>query len=1097
MRAMHPLRAPGRRTLAPALVALLALGACDNPACVFGPGNCQVDPGTDGLLGGEASIPVDGAWIRDSAPLIEAVFPVGQTVHPESPIALRFSETMDLATLQGAFRVVNSGELGSLPLVTTSLLVADGRLLLLFPATAMPDGGEIQIIFQDQNGARDLTGEPLAVEADAVVGSFSVAAEPPTEPRLVTTWPPDGVADASSRTDIVAVFDRRMKTAAFAGAGWQVTVDGAVTVPDPAPSPVNLSPISGVPVPDTRVWRYRRVDESGNILPYLKEAQVELLLSPAGAPLLSQDDEPLDQTTISFSIPSFAAPLELVLASLPTDAIGIANLTAGDARELRLSVDLDGAAAGDQISIFAFGTSLAVEPEFAAVRSDFVLPSVADPLIVTLAQTPLVLTAEPPAAIFADGDLYLAVRQRRGNIITPIRVIDGDLQLPGTQPVVLDTVRPTLTELTLPGGGADQFLSDLRDLTLTGTASEEVRAVNVTVFGYPDPKSELSNVPSEGDPFAPVVGARSNGLFIAAPVALGLVDPQPTTRGAAHPLDVPRLDYSFRIFDRALNSNGPEIVGTYRQYGALGGTPLDLDDPIFDPEDPLFDPGSVLVTVEVVDRRTLVPIVGAAVVSARYAGDDLPPEDVQWTSTDANGQATFPHLGLDTVLTVDAPGFDLFTWHGVATDWVGVTLRPVPQPLAATVGTVVAGSAAAQDLLPDSDLLFFDSRRPEGATLAFQEMGCTVDPFTGLNPLCTFGPEPIRARRLGAVTGLLGDFATADSRLPIAEVLKGFDLVLPVAAVAPGSSSATDLSIDKVLASLDGVELDDLPTALSTDLTFGAVDNVVGAALDEQNLFDDPTFVGVPTVVVEARLPGIDRPVVVGPGRSFPIPGGTLMAPGALAFGCEGIYGGELEERLEALGGFEERLHLSVTVRDVDGNRATSRLRFAEFPLPMGPTEDLRPPLVSILLEPPEAAVLPAGSFELTYNDCLTTLYRVVYDVDGLNHLRLVDSQGRSWDLYRPDQTTPGAGSNDEADDPRTILALTALDAGLTAPGLGLTPGPIQATVGLHAWKDDDVDPLEGFSAERFLWSEIPLQSLLDSLSRGYSFTLSAAPAGP
>src|SRR5688572_30096623 len=80
--------------------------ACDNPACVFGPTGCNGSaPGSSSGIA--ATLPANHQWIQIGAPSVTATIPPSsQTLlHPDSPFALVFSESMSAASLTSALLI--------------------------------------------------------------------------------------------------------------------------------------------------------------------------------------------------------------------------------------------------------------------------------------------------------------------------------------------------------------------------------------------------------------------------------------------------------------------------------------------------------------------------------------------------------------------------------------------------------------------------------------------------------------------------------------------------------------------------------------------------------------------------------------------------------------------------------------------------------------------------------------------------------------------------------------------------------------------------------------------------------------------------------
>jgi hypothetical protein len=1082
-RPRHVALPPRPSTPASVLRSVVALGAllgglvgasCDNPACVYSAQGCTGGAaGGGGALGSAAAgTPFDGARIRDGLPTVVSVSPGGSQVNAVSPVAIRFSESMIASSVLQAFRLQDATSFPPLPILTTPVLVGDDQLLLLFPNTSNPLPAEatIDVVFDNPNGARDLTGQPLDLASGAIVGSFVVAASAPPVPQLVASWPPDGAADANERTDIVAVFDRLMAPAGFAAGGFEVEVDGAAPVPDPTPQPLEVLSLGGLGLPDARAWVWRRLEPgSSTSAPLDPGASVTLSLS-VGSALEGDAGGVLASTVVGFSTPAFATPDSISITSAPNDAIGIANLAAGE-RELQLAVELAAAAVGDRLDLFAFGLSTEADPIQVAAVASRELTDTSTTQALGLASIPLLSKVAPFAPIFADGEVSFAVRQTRGAIVGPLRVIDLDPVASGTQSPVLDTVPPTLVDLTLPGGGGDQFLSDLTDLSLTGRASELVRAVDVRVVDLPGAAGEINNSVGAVAEFVPVVGAAVSGDFVAAPVPVGVV---PTIDNGVVE-EVPPITYSFTLYDRALNP-GVEQFGLYRQRGAISG-------------DPATVPGE-LILVEVVDRSTLEPVAGATVVVAQVdPASTSVAVGAESFVTGADGRVSVPYKDFQTVVTVDAAGYDLFTYHGVETRWLGVTLAPSTGATASVAGDITGGTTLAQQALLNSDLRLADTRRTTGRE-TFAANACTLD-FPSFVPTCDYGPDgadgpgPIRSGRVGAQSVFLGAFDAASPSLGASEVLKGFELTFPLPAAIEGALSVVDAQVTNLFSTTEeGVEIEDLPVTINERVTFDVV-QAFDSGLDTTNLVDDPVYFGVPDIFVEARLPGLDRPAAVGVARAFEDP----LVP--LEWDVDAYYDVALESSIGAIGSFDELVHLSVTFEDVDGDRATVRPRLSQLPNLVG-QPGVRPPVVPRLLAPDETVggvSDPVGpyDFELVHNDVLIGDILGFYEASGLFHVRVEDTAGRGWDLYRID--VPNA----DPADPRSLFALSSADPALALPGVGLAPGPLTATVGLYAWRAAASAPDGvGFDRERLAWSDLEREAVLVARSRPYAIELAS-----
>lgn len=134
-----------RRFIAPALVALAVVWlspACDNPACVFGPGGCGAAASASSNAAA-ATVPANHQWIEVGPPSVTGRIPslISTTLGPDSPMAIVFSESMAAASVSGAIRLMDAGSGGfAAPVATASSLVADGRVLVIVPLQALSLG---------------------------------------------------------------------------------------------------------------------------------------------------------------------------------------------------------------------------------------------------------------------------------------------------------------------------------------------------------------------------------------------------------------------------------------------------------------------------------------------------------------------------------------------------------------------------------------------------------------------------------------------------------------------------------------------------------------------------------------------------------------------------------------------------------------------------------------------------------------------------------------------------------------------------------------------------------------------------------------------
>jgi hypothetical protein len=1018
------------------LAVVTASCGTDDPSCFFGPGSCQ-GGGTGGFAGEAATLPFDGAWILDAAPLLEQFRPNGNGAHARTPITLRFSESIAAESLGGsltsAFELVEingSGAPVGFPTVFSQTLKGDGRMLVLLPTQALKAGATYQIRYRSDAKVKDLTGQLIVKPADNLIGSFSVAQTNPVEPKVLTTFPADDAVNQGWSPEVVVVFDQPIDAATVTSESWIVTVDAAAPAFDPDPAPYTvLNPLDPLnPSVDTRVWTWKSVDDDGVATLFGPSADYKFELSPLLHPIANADDGELPATIVTFEGASFDAPQAASLLSAPTDAIGIPNLTPGSGNELSLGAQLSGAQSGDVVTLILFGTSLGTPPKLAALLRQKVLSSSPfDSVIVAATDFDLTSSTSPLKALYADGSLTVALRLKRGTTVSPVRLLDVDLDIDGAQSPLLDTLAPTLVELDTSGGSTAAYRSDLRGLSVAGTASE--------------PPSRVTVVTSLGDNLAhpEVYGAASNGTFLASPVdGLDLLTE----------LDLP-LDYTVTVYDSALNASTP-VVGQYRQVGAVGPGGHALGDPL---------------EVEVFDADTLQPIEGALVMT--HADDGATWPLVESALTPADGRVTIASDSqYDTLLTVDAPDigtanvvYDLFTLQGVTSNRLSIPLRRsalTPTAGSATVGGSItsSGSIAALTLsllgrrVSDTRRDPFEPRTLAGAV-------CTSNPFGGGALNCPFGPYTVRANQLGAATMLAGTFTQTQPAFSAAGLIQAFELELPRPRLAGGGSETFSIDVPKVL-SEPGTPVADLPVQAPNANFFA----FFTTGIDLAHLVDDGALVGAPLVTIEGLVAGLPGSIVVGLGLAYD--------QGSLLWALRSAYAGQASVvgDLVADGILDADLLLRGEIRDTAGNVCGQRRRLSNLGLYQPFPNHLFPANVAQVLSPLAGATTADASYTLTIDNSVQDLQQEA----GLYRVTLRDAAGRRWTLVRTDP-------NDAAG---ATLDLRVVDVA-AAGGQALQAGTIEAVVESLAWPS--LDP------SAFFWSDLEREYDVFSRSAVLEFT--------
>ncbi len=931
---------------------LVLAGCDDNVTCVFTTG-CR--GGGSGFLGANAVLPDHGSFLLDVSPTATQVLPAGQNVAPSSPIVVVFSESMDPDSLAGVFEIVPLfGQVPGPPVANVEqALFGDGRLLGLFPAQDLAPGlYRVRFSVSLTDRPTDLTGQELSANAGQLIGlPFTIGASSSTQPQVLTTWPFDGATGTSDLTEIVAVFDRPMDETTIDEDSFGVLVEGQEPANDPPPEALVRASGNGT-VEDTRVFRYRSADPFGTPDSLGAQAEIELSLSPMGNVIEDEDGEALPTQTATFQTLSLQAPLDVALLSQPADAIGLANLTAGNAEELALQVELAAGEPGDALDLFLFGTDPdANPPALVALRRSITLSGTAPILSAsfTRAQIDLTATSDPADARFADGIVAMALRLRRGGSATSLRVLDVHPDVAWIQDGLLDTVPPTILAFLPEGSGITSAVSNVRDVVLAGSASEPLRSVEAS-----------TGVGTNG--ILPSAFSRSDGRFLAAAVSAGAL-PSGTTGFTA-------VGYDF-----ALNPS-PPVSGIHEQRGAVGPG--------------AFAPGDTL-DVEVFDARTLAPLAGATVYVHADLGDgvNFPPTSSGSTGVDGRVQLASPGApALGALVTVERGGYDLFTFFDVTSVRISIPLEPTFVGAAQVSGSATTPDVGLESALSGFDRRVDDTRRVPELVRAYPTAPCMMQAG---EIRCPFGPEPVAPDRTGAQGFFAGDFDLSEVEFLPGLLLRAFVFLAPVGPTDEGGLEDASFEIPFLLddpSASTGSDAVELPAVLLRgDLTGG---------IDLFSLADDPATTGEPFVGVETLVPGVEGPLAVGLGLAFDQGFGMWSVrsaiPGAVAAGGELGVGGAIDTDL----------FLRCELRDASGAVAGARPRLSSL---AGLGNVVVASDVPQLLAPPPGSGTGGEDFTIAFSDVIPDSV----GQPGLYRVDLSDGAGRRWCLWRTDPS--GAAS--------------------------------------------------------------------------------------
>ncbi|MCH2105145.1 MAG: carboxypeptidase-like regulatory domain-containing protein [Planctomycetes bacterium] len=891
--------------------------------------------------------------------------------------------------IESAFELVQTSmdlgipDLPGVPLVGT--LVGEGRVAILTPVILL-NGMTYRVELADGAKLLDRTGQALDLGFTGAVGTFTVAETPSTTPELLTMWPQDGSTDQSTMPEVLAIFDREMDVGSVLNPGaFSVTVNGSPPTNNPSVTVLTVAQIFGTVLTLPQVFTWRSFEPDGE--PALLGENSIVALDLAGS-IESEQGESYPGSSTSFGTASVNPPAAVAITSTPTDAFGVSHMNGTIPIEVTVTLE-DAASSGDFLTLYIYGNSEDAGSLSLLSREVAVAGGAAE---VVLGEPLLDIVDDSAIARFADGSLYIAASLRRGDVRSPVRLLDTDTTEAGDQPAVLDTVAPTLVGLGADGSQTTEYVSTTAGVRVIGLADEELAAVEVSLI--------LDGALSTNGELAPVAGANAQGGFVAAPLDLGIVDPL-TLPGAL----------TVTIYDRAMNPAVPLDL-SWRQVGASGpGAAL---------------PGGGDISVRVFDAGTDQPVEGAIVFSHAASALDA---FLSGGVTDAAGATLVPSAAADdTVVTVDAAGYDLFTFHGVPTTRLDIPLQPsTPRP-GRIFYTAISDVSALAD--PTVAVRVADDRLIAGPT--HDPLSCADSPF---GVLCGFPSADITAGRFGTPTLLATvdqdplDF-TPESFLKVAQL----DFLTDAA--QPDGKVSLNYDITGFLSDV-GVDPEERPLWAP-----GAIlDTSLLVALDTSNLVN-----GEPSVLIEGAVSSLGTTATVGAGIADDPFGTSIWAlQGAFAGAADGVSDDPEDQlgRWVSEGLIEEDLFMRVDLEDNLGNATGRRVRFSALSgAPLFTAPD-----VPILLSP--AFATGGSAFQVEFADTLDDTQ------DGLFRVRLTDITGRSWEVWHLNE--PGSGASITANLPAIALP----------GGQPLADGPLEVVVSLQGTAAADFDPTA------FLWAEL------------------------
>lgn len=921
----------------------LALSGCDNPLCVYAPDGCQQGGGSGGLGSQPAEVPSTGAWILPSDPVVNRAVPTGTGAHPATPIAVYFSESIAPGSTRNGFELIETAFGVPVPLIQPPPVVGDGRVVILSPLQPLQLGRSYVVRIAEDHEISDLTGQRLSVPTFDV-GDFAVAATAPEIPRVIGTWPEDLTVNQSDISEVVVLFDRPMDGTGnkFNTDSFAVTLDGTPPAVNPDPEPLAIGEGSFSAEIES-IWTWASADTTGRVT-LGEDVLVAVDLSQSGNELLDQAGTALPPTFFEFSTTPFSVPVDVRKATLsdPEDAIGRPNLV--DVvpvveAELASVAEVD-----DVLELFLFGSDSNGSGELRALGRSITVTSGTQLIEVLPSEIDLLVGGAASAGRFADGDLHVAARMRRGTVRGPVRMLDLDIEAEDVQALLFDVTAPVLQGLGTSGSSTQTFASDQRDLVVVGRANEPVRNVLVSTD-----QGDSNGVNPEA------IFADDSGLFIAAPADLAageLLDPSD-----------PAVGYNVQVLDRALNAS-TAVTGTFRQVGGVG---------------PGATPLGGKIDVYVVDEGTLAPLQGALVMSHEDDGGVYTPIEGVTTNGAGLARVSAASPGAVTIVSVDRAGYDLFTFHGPRADVLHVPLRKQGQALATSDGEVRSPFPTVN--FATNTRRIGDSRRPDDLSRLFVVDSCSAL-AQELLYACPFGPAEVLPRRLGAQSFIAYDSTQSEVGFSGLLFLRAFSLRAPIAPLDSGGSEfEVELFVPELLLLADG---EDQPIDVDPQL----LSDLAATGLGELE--------GDPLITIEASSPGLRGALTVGAGLAFAGNPGEWGVRAAFAGQADGTSDGpedELGELVER-GAIDGDLFVRSELVDVEGNRTAARPRLSQL------AGLLAPPDIPVLLSPARGGSTVGDFYDVVVQEVLPD----ALGLEGLVRVVLQPSSGgRRWTIWRED----------------------------------------------------------------------------------------------
>ena len=633
-------------------LALLTLFACENNiGRAFDPDGVGGGGSGSGDTSNIQALPIGGKAV-DGRPSVVDAFPKAAGWPVSVPVVVLFDESMNE---QSVLPLASSGlpptvflrqEMTDVALAADYDFLLGGTVVMIRPLIPLLDMTVYEVVVGSE--ARDTDGVRVGGD-ERVVATFTVDEDlSEADGRIVTTLP---LANASGRlreSPVYVVFDKPATIASVTSSNFFMQTSSAVSITGTLSFPLN--DIGGNA--DGRVLRF----DPDTVFAANTDQEIivdETIAFPGTPP--GQLDFNNRTPFASFATQDVEPPLAVAVNVSPgfPDKINIQNID-----NLMVDVDLPASTlAGDLVIVRIYGldplTGDPADVNFVE-RSNSVVAAGAQTLSVDL--TAALGSALAPR--FSDGAVTIIAQQGRG-----ARRSGSIHSNPGNAPS-LDVTLPSLVTFGPPTGPlAGDMVTDLQQIALYGTASEQLAGATLTAMA---PVSNTTNM------FA----SSADGRFMMRPLLLGRL--------------TVAVSASLELTDLAGNvTSVMPIGGTIQQRGVVTGSVG----------------AGMSLTVEAYDESTLEALAGVSVIIEPGLPSPTGAGQITMT-TGMNGRVTFTGLTAPSYsVTLVQAGFELISLLDTPAGQVSLPMRPLSAATASLGGNLLFPPISGQTALVGINVL--------------------------------------------------------------------------------------------------------------------------------------------------------------------------------------------------------------------------------------------------------------------------------------------------------------------------------------------------------------------------------------------------------